>query len=189
MILIDVEACRLYLIEDGKCIKKYLIAAGKARTPTPTGLYKIVHKDTWGEGFGGRWMGLNVPWGIFGIHGTMYPGSIGSHASHGCIRMWNKDVKALYKIVPIGTPVLIINGPYGPFGQGLRILRPGHVGWDVKEVQRRLKELGYYKYNADSRFGPAMLGAVHKLQKDNNLPKRNLIWKPEYEAMGIFEFE
>ena len=63
MILIDVEDCKLFLIEDGKCVQQYLIAPGKPSTPSPLGLFKIVHKDTWGEGFGGRWMGLNVPWG------------------------------------------------------------------------------------------------------------------------------
>ena len=62
MILIDVEANRLYLFENGICIKQYLIASGKYSTPTPIGYFKIVHKDTWGEGFGGRWMGFNVPW-------------------------------------------------------------------------------------------------------------------------------
>ncbi|MGE5472608.1 MAG: L,D-transpeptidase [Ignavibacteriales bacterium] len=63
MILVDVEANRLYLFEDKICIKQYLVATGKQSTPTPIGLFKIVHKDTWGEGFGGRWMGFDVPWG------------------------------------------------------------------------------------------------------------------------------
>lgn len=63
MILIDVESSRLYLFQDKVCIKQYLVATGKYSTPTPLGYYKIIHKDTWGEGFGGRWMGFNVPWG------------------------------------------------------------------------------------------------------------------------------
>ena len=63
MILVEVEDCKLYLIENGKCIKNYLVAPGKYSTPSPLGFFKIVHKDTWGEGFGGRWMGINVPWG------------------------------------------------------------------------------------------------------------------------------
>ena len=62
MILVDIEDCRLFLIENGQCVKKYIVAPGKYTTPSPTGLFKIVHKDTWGEGFGGRWMGFNVPW-------------------------------------------------------------------------------------------------------------------------------
>jgi lipoprotein-anchoring transpeptidase ErfK/SrfK len=42
-----------------------------------------------------------------GIHGTAQEGSIGSRASHGCIRMRVRDVKLLYERVPLGTPVLI----------------------------------------------------------------------------------
>ena len=51
-----------------------------------------------------RWMGIVD--GV-GIHGTGEDGSIGSRASHGCIRMHVSDVIALYKRVPVGTPVLI----------------------------------------------------------------------------------
>ena len=44
-----------------------------------------------------------------GIHGTGAPWSIGSRASHGCIRMTVPDVIDLYPRVPVGTPVLIGN--------------------------------------------------------------------------------
>ena len=42
-----------------------------------------------------------------GIHGTSQEYSIGSRASHGCIRMRVADVIDLYPRVPVGTPVLI----------------------------------------------------------------------------------
>ncbi len=45
--------------------------------------------------------------GSVGIHGTGQDYSIGTRASHGCIRMHVPDVKLLFKRVPIGTPVLI----------------------------------------------------------------------------------
>ena len=51
-----------------------------------------------------RWMGIVN--GV-GIHGTSEAGSIGSRASHGCIRMRVADVIDLYPRVPVGTPVLI----------------------------------------------------------------------------------
>ncbi|MGH2919521.1 MAG: L,D-transpeptidase, partial [Solirubrobacteraceae bacterium] len=51
-----------------------------------------------------RWMGIT---GSVGIHGTGQDYSIGTRASHGCIRMHVWDVIALYNRVPIGTPVLI----------------------------------------------------------------------------------
>ena len=37
----------------------------------------IINKAGWGEGFGGAWMGLNVPWGTYGIHGTKSPWFVG----------------------------------------------------------------------------------------------------------------
>lgn len=128
-------------------------------------------------------------WGQYGIHGTIYPESIGGHTSHGCIRMWNKDVAELYDIVQTGTPVLIVNGPYGPFMQGLRTLRVGDVGWDVKAVQMTLKEKGFYKYEPDGRFGVELLEVLNKFQKSKGLPKRKWIGEAEYNALGIYEFE
>ena len=51
-----------------------------------------------------RWLGVT---GSVGIHGTSESWSIGSRASHGCIRMHVGDVIDLYPRVPYGTPVLI----------------------------------------------------------------------------------
>ena len=45
----------------------------------------------------------------YGIHGTNDESSIGSNASHGCIRMHNADVESLYEILPKGTTVIIQN--------------------------------------------------------------------------------
>jgi len=55
------------------------------------------------------------------IHGTNMPSGIGMRVTHGCIRMFPWDIEALYKVVPIGTPVTIVNQPYklGWTGQGL----------------------------------------------------------------------
>ena len=89
-------------------------------------------------------MGLNVPWGKFGIHGTLDPYSVGWASSHGCIRMNNKDVAELYEIVPVGTKVVIVNGSYGDFGTGFRNLKSGMYGSDVKQIQEKLKELGFF---------------------------------------------
>lgn len=96
----------------------------------------------------GYFMGLNVPWGDFGIHGTQDPYSLGWSSSHGCIRMKNSEVAELYKILPVGTEVIIIDGIYGPFGNGFRNLKSGMYGSDVMEIQKRLKELGYFNRKA-----------------------------------------
>lgn len=62
-IFIDIEYKTLYLLENGKCIREYSIASGMSGLPSPLGYWEIVEKGDWGEGFGGRWLGLDVPWG------------------------------------------------------------------------------------------------------------------------------
>ncbi|MZP28292.1 L,D-transpeptidase family protein [Heliobacterium undosum] len=105
-IAVSVSKRRLYLYQNNRLTKTYPIAVGKMLTPTPTGSYKIINKQpNPGGPFGAMWMGLSKPG--YGIHGTNAPGSIGRAVSLGCIRMYNKDVLALSKIVPIGTPVVI----------------------------------------------------------------------------------
>lgn len=184
-IFVDITINRLYLYKDNELVKTYPIASGRPNTPSPIGVWKIISKDTWGEGFGGRWMGFNVPWGKYGIHGTNEPWSIGHDESEGCIRMYNKDVRELYKIVPIGTTVRIYGGPYGPFGEGFRVLRPGDRGADVYEVQRLLKEKGYFKGYVNGIYGEDMKQAVFNFQKKNGLKQSNEIGYIFYEKLGI----
>jgi L,D-transpeptidase ErfK/SrfK len=45
----------------------------------------------------------------YGIHGTNQEWVIGTRASHGCIRMYNRDVLELFPQVPVGTPVVTRN--------------------------------------------------------------------------------
>ena len=112
-------------------------------------------------------MGFNVPWGQFGIHGTLEPGSLGWASSHGCIRMENSEVAELYKIVPIGTKVTIVDGPYGAFGKGFRDLKSGMYGSDVLEIQKKLKELGFFNGTPNGKFGSATEEAVKNIYKKN----------------------
>jgi lipoprotein-anchoring transpeptidase ErfK/SrfK len=84
-------------------------SVGKPSTPTPKGTFKIVERAiNPGGPFGARWLGLSAPGGDYGIHGTNNPSSIGKAVSNGCVRMYNKDVIELAKIVPIGTVVKIV---------------------------------------------------------------------------------
>lgn len=131
----------------------------------------------------------NVPWGAYGIHGTIYDESIGYASSHGCIRMFNKDVKDLYNIVPVGTPVVIVNGVFGPYGNGFRNIEPGDRGADVMEVQKRLKQLGYYKGWISGIYEDELKRALHKFQKVKGLKVENKISRDDYNAMGLSEFE
>src|SRR5699024_8332168 len=100
-ILIEVDNKRLSVIDlkTNEIIKTYVVATGKQESPTPLGTFEIVEKARWGGGFGSRWIGLDVPWGKYGIHGTNKPDSIGFNTSAGCIRMRNKDIEDLYNLV------------------------------------------------------------------------------------------
>ncbi|MCK9443322.1 MAG: L,D-transpeptidase family protein [Tissierellaceae bacterium] len=188
---IEVDRKQLKLIDrkNEEIVKSYPIATGKISSPTPLGTFKIVEKAKWGEGFGTRWMGINVPWGIYGIHGTNRPGSIGGNLSAGCIRMRNEDVEELYSLVDYNTLVLITNGIYGPMGQGYRELRPGDRGADVLEVQKRLKQNGYYDGGLDGIYGEGMKTALIKHLKDNNISLTDRITANIYESLGIVLME
>lgn len=130
-------------------------------------------------------MGFNVPWGDFGIHGTIDPYSVGWASSHGCIRMNNDEVAELYNIVPIGTKVTIVDGVYGDFGKGLRNLRSGMYGADVMQIQRRLKELGFFNGNPNGKFGAETEKAVQKYCKENGLYIRKTIDVELQKHMGF----
>jgi len=126
VITIDQSNFKLRLFKHFKVVKTYGVAVGQPQYPTPRGRFAIQSKQVnpvwsvpnspWAGELAGttvsgagnplkaRWMGIS---GSVGIHGTGEDASIGSRASHGCIRMHVSDVIALYKRVPIGTPVLI----------------------------------------------------------------------------------
>lgn len=185
-ILIDITERNIYLLNSGRLVKKYRCAVGASSTPSPIGSFKINRKSLWGEGFGGYWMGINCPWGNYGIHGTTIPGSIGSAASHGCFRMYSGDCKELYKIVPVGTPVVVTGGVYGAFGNGFRNIGPGMYGGDVQTVQLKLKILGFYSGNCSGLYEAyGFRQAIHKFQSAHGLPVSDYISKKMYEALGF----
>ena len=117
-IVVSIPDRKLALIEDGRVVKIYRTAVGAPESPTPSGAYTIVDRvpnPTWygpagkvvGPGkdnpIGTRWLGLSRKG--YGIHGTNVPSSIGRRASHGCIRMRNRDVEDLFRRVAVGDVV------------------------------------------------------------------------------------
>ncbi len=98
--------------------RQYIIAHGKGNN-TPEGKTTVMNKEVDpDQGFNKgamqqemdeRWIGLNTIEGRtgIGIHGTKYENSIPGETSHGCVRMYNKDVVELYDWVPERTEVLI----------------------------------------------------------------------------------
>lgn len=186
---VDLDNYTMYVLKNGEVYKTYLVSGGKPSTPSPLGTWTIVSKANWGEGFGGTWMGFNVPWGKYGIHGTDEPWSIGKPLSKGCIRMNNDEAAELKSYIPHGTKVNIVKGIYGPFGDGFRTLKPGAIGSDVYAVQSKLHDLGYYNGYVDGKYGDGMKSAVLKYQKENNLYVTPNITSEFYESLGFIPFE
>lgn len=181
-VIIKVSERVLEVYNDNQLHKKYRIAVGKSSTPTPIGEWNVVWKDyNWGTGFGTRWMGLDVPWGIYGIHGTNKPWSIGQFASHGCIRMRNKDVEELFEWIPIGTPVRI----EGRKIRIERVLKYQTTGSDVAILQMKLKEFGYLEGRADGIYGRKTEEAVRRYQQDRGMEATGMVTKLITDALGI----
>lgn len=108
-IKINTKSHSLTLFRNNIIYRSYKVAVGKPSTPTPKGIFKIIDLAVNPGGpFGARWLGLNAPYGDYGIHGTNNPSSIGKSVSNGCIRMFNRNVIELSSIIPIGTVVVII---------------------------------------------------------------------------------
>ncbi len=126
-IVVDRSNFQLKLYRDLKLEKTYTVAIGAVGYDTPTGLYSIQDKQVdpvwnvpdsdWAGDLAGttvppgpenplkaRWMGI---YNGAGIHGTSDVGSLGSAASHGCVRMDIPDVIDLYDRVDVGTPIYI----------------------------------------------------------------------------------
>lgn len=113
-IIIVKSKFRLFWIHGDRLVKIYPIAIGREHLETPApATWKILqkyHTDP-GSVYGPRKMRLfrkrggSYVFSRYGIHGTNEPWVIGTKASHGCIRMYNRDVRELYPQVPMGTLV------------------------------------------------------------------------------------
>ncbi|KAF1084054.1 putative L,D-transpeptidase YkuD [Sporotomaculum syntrophicum] len=126
-IIINKKNNTLYLYKEGELYKSYPVATGENPLFTPEGVFKIANKiENHGQELkpqlGVRWLGLAVPFEKdnraekdarapvgrkYGIHGTNEPDSIGKYASGGCIRMDNRQIAELFKLVEVNTPVEI----------------------------------------------------------------------------------
>ncbi|MHB8062732.1 MAG: L,D-transpeptidase family protein [Ruminiclostridium sp.] len=123
-IVINKTKRTLTLYEGAKVIKKYAVAVGNPSSLTKSGKFiinmKLIDPDWGGGGFakpvkggtpqnplGSRWLGINRTDGSYGIHGTNSFNSIGTYASHGCIRMQNYCVEELFPLVPMKSNVWV----------------------------------------------------------------------------------
>jgi lipoprotein-anchoring transpeptidase ErfK/SrfK len=127
-ISIDRNTHKLRLFRSLRLVRTYPVAVGAAGFETPAGLRNVIYKDK-----NPSWTAPNRPWAYpyqgqtfppgdprnplrawfialgdgIGIHGTSEEWTVGTSASHGCIRMHASDVEQVAKLTPVGTPVLI----------------------------------------------------------------------------------
>ena len=119
-IIVSIPDRKLVLLQGDRVVKVYDTAVGAPHSPSPTGSFQIVshvQNPTWytkgrivppgkSNPLGTRWLGLSFKG--YGIHGTNAPSSIGRNASHGCIRMRNRDVEELFEMVSVGDAVELV---------------------------------------------------------------------------------
>jgi hypothetical protein len=117
-LVVDLQRFTATLRKAGRVVFRARVGVGQARWPTPRGRFYIRNRLTKfaGATYGPLAFGTSArsehltDWpggGFIGIHGTDEPQLIPGRISHGCIRMRNRDILALAKVMPIGTPLTI----------------------------------------------------------------------------------
>ena len=120
-LVVDKSQNILTLKGDEEVLKTYVVSTG-VHNSTPVGVFKITDKlvnPTWYKNnkaikpgspenqLGTRWMGISKKG--YGIHGTIEPEKLGQSVTAGCVRMKNEEVEELYRIVPPGTEVILVD--------------------------------------------------------------------------------
>jgi lipoprotein-anchoring transpeptidase ErfK/SrfK len=125
-LVLKLKERRVYVYQGEKILAKYPVAIGKRGRETPTGEWQVMEKiknPGWtsfktGElmapgkenPLGSRWIGFWTDGrDMIGFHGTPKLDSIGKAVSNGCVRMYNRDVKKMYKLVKVGTIVRVVD--------------------------------------------------------------------------------
>jgi L,D-transpeptidase ErfK/SrfK len=123
-LVIRLRERRVYVYRDDQLYTSYPVAIGRAGWETPTGEYEIismVQNPGWQNPFTGdivqpgpnnplgeRWLGFWTDGqNYIGFHGTPNEQSVGRAASHGCVRMYNRDIREMFEMVSMGTPVKV----------------------------------------------------------------------------------
>ena len=119
VIVVSIPDRKLAVVENGAVRATFHIAVGAMESPSPAGEFQIINRisnPTYyhpgtvipsgkNNPIGTRWVGLSKKG--YGIHGTNAPGSVGRAASHGCIRLRNRDMERLFTMVRVGDAVQI----------------------------------------------------------------------------------
>ena len=120
----DLSDRQLSLYQDGMLQSRFEIAIGKAGWETPSGTFSVINMrkdpvwqnpitrevvtDPAKNPLGSRWIGFWTDGTHqIGFHGTNQTELIGQAVSHGCVRLRDSDVQALFEQVAVGTPVIV----------------------------------------------------------------------------------
>jgi len=123
-VVVDLGDRQTYLYQGTTEIGRYPVAIGKDGWETPTGRFQVIDMQTdphWqhpitradvppghDNPLGSRWIAfLPMPDGVIGFHGTYQTELLGQAVSHGCIRMQNADIEALFSHLRVGVPVIV----------------------------------------------------------------------------------
>jgi len=116
-ILINIDKRQLQVLRGNHVLYRTTVAVGRPGMETPTGHYYVqvrFHPDDTFLGvfaFETSAYSKLTEWpggGVVGIHGTSAPQLLGQAVSHGCVRMSNEAALVLKKLVPLGTPITIV---------------------------------------------------------------------------------
>ncbi len=109
----------------------------------------------------------------YAIHGTNKPWGIGRRVSHGCIRLYPEDIKALFPLVPVGTPVFIIYQPYKIGVRGRRVYLQAFPDFEKKISQPLfmvIKELNALEEQLGQKISVDLIKAKKVLEEHSGVP-------------------
>ncbi|SKA79415.1 L,D-transpeptidase catalytic domain [Caloramator quimbayensis] len=180
-LLIDERTGKLYLINEGKIIKSYAIKACKSASPLPEGNWAVALKHKYNKD---NFLLINTGWGMYYIRGMNHPWNIKGYSTSGCISLKDSDMNEIYRNVEYGTEVKIIktNNIFLKY----RILNMGDKGYDVFEIQKKLKKLGFYKGEPNGIFDEKLKNAAHEFQRKNNLKVKDYIEYLFYNSLSRY---
>lgn len=189
-IVINIPEFRLfYFMPSIKMVKTFPVGLGKKSWPTTVGVFSILEKrkdPTWyipkslqqkhgkkivppgpENPLGKYWLGLGSSG--CGVHGSNIIWSVGRPVTHGCIRLYPKDIKELYNSIDIGASVEII---YEPVKIGFC---HGNIFLEVhKDIYQRIDDLfdhAYHKLKDEDLLGKVNMELVSKaLNRQDGLP-------------------
>lgn len=179
-IVINLSEMRLYFYHpDGVHVSTYPVGVGQEGWNTPLGkthIVKMRERPTWVvpdsimENYiaHGKYVqkvnppsptnplgeyAMNLGFGSIVIHGTPYPKAVGLRSSHGCIRMTNRDVGELFKMVKVGTPVEIIHQPTKVGREADKLFLESHVPISQSLYDANYRDVGSLIHKMVDKIG------------------------------------